>query len=306
MEGAKRTLSKSNQPESLGPLAQLTGTWSNTPNLPGRGWNMIALPFEDGTFDFRLLLNQYNEELKFELVDENVPNRGLASGGQSESDQLVATLDYVQSVTQIAVADLPPSEVAGKPGLAIHHEPGLWLNMRNNTTNDLNIARLSSIPHGNSVLALGTSQVIDGPPVIEKISGLPIGVDQDLDNPYLASYKHFHNEPFEGVFDPVSPNDLLTLANQGVDIVRTTVLHVDSTKQGARVSNIPFVVREANATELKSTFWIQELSETDASGNPKLRLQYTQTIMLDFFESRQGKGLIRWPHVSINTMEKVS
>ena len=41
-------------------------------------------------------------------------------------------------------------------------------------------------------------------------------------------------------------------------------------------------------------------------GEPKLRLQYTQVVILDFFERRDGlPGLIRWPHVSISTLDKV-
>ena len=31
--------------EDLGPFKLLPGTWANKPNLIGRGWNMIALPF---------------------------------------------------------------------------------------------------------------------------------------------------------------------------------------------------------------------------------------------------------------------
>jgi hypothetical protein len=30
---------------ALGPLSQLPGVWKNLPDLPGRGWNLIALPF---------------------------------------------------------------------------------------------------------------------------------------------------------------------------------------------------------------------------------------------------------------------
>ena len=56
---------------------------------------------------------------------------------------------------------------------------------------------------------------------------------------------------------------------------------------------------------MKSTFFIQELAETDETGNPKLRLQYVQVVQLDFFPRFDGgPGRIKWPHVSINTLEK--
>jgi len=298
--------------EDLGPLKLLPGTWKNLPNLPGRGWNMIALPFvtepPPAGFNYRLLMNQYNEELKFTLVDKGVPNRGIPrNGAATEPDQFVVTLDYQQSITQIAADDFPESGKAGNPGLAIHHEPGLWLHMTNKTTNDLDIARLGTIPHGDSVLALGTSEELDGAPQIPNVNGLPIGVPQNLDSGYLSPYKHFNDNPFQGVFEPVQPSKLLTDANDGIDIVRTTKLEVDTAVESGGVVNIPFIVKQANAADMKSTFWIQELAEQDASGKPKLRLQYLQVVLLDFFDRRDGlPGLIRWPHVSINTMEKVA
>lgn len=308
---------KPNDPE-LGPLKLLPGKWANLPNLPGRGWNMIALPFvapkEAGfPFNYRLLVNQYNEELEFTLVDKAVPNRGvrLGLGPDANTDQFLVTLDYQQSIKQIAADDFPKSGLAGPAGAAIHHEPGLWLHMTNGITDSLNIARLATIPHGDSVLALGQSSEHPGRPSIPDINGLPIGVDQDLKNPYLAPYKHFNDSLFQGLFNPVSPNDLLEAANQGVEIEKTTVLDVDSTHPTGGVVNIPFIVRQANATVMKSTFWIQELKEKDKNGKPKLRLQYSQLVMLDFFKRVDGlppgccPGLIQWPHVSINTLEKV-
>jgi hypothetical protein len=91
--------------------------------------------------------------------------------------------------------------------------------------------------------------------------------------------------------------------------VKTTTLTVDSTIPTGGIANIPFVVRKANAAFMKSTFWIQELAEKDVNGDSKLRLQYLQVVMLDFFPRRDGfpgccPGLIRWPHVSINTLDK--
>ena len=283
---------------------------------------MIALPFQgappppDG-FDFRVLMNQYDEELKFTFVDANVPNRGLTPAGGSEHDQFVVTLDYQQQIAQTVAEDLPESGEAGPPGLPIHHEAGLWLYMRNLRPEDsegtMDVARLSTIPHGNSVLALGASEVHDKMPDIPAVSGLPLG---PVDNkPYLAPFQHYIDHPFKGTvtapgfpgFSPADMNVLLRLANEGVDIVRTTTLTVDSTRDTGGIVNAPFSVREAEAVTMKATFWIQELAETDHAGNPKLRLQYSQVVMLDFFRPRgdQLPGRVAWPHISINTLEKV-
>ena len=56
---------------------------------------------------------------------------------------------------------------------------------------------------------------------------------------------------------------------------------------------------------MKSTFWIQELSK---GKEQKFRLQYLQVVMLDFFFPRRDgmPGAVRWPHISINTMEKIA
>ena len=289
---------------AFGPLEQLVGEWKS---LPGHGWNMIALPFATKPgegFNYRLLVNQYNEELTFTELGGPVPNRGIKAEGAdtSESDQFLAALQYFQKVTQIASDDFPRSSLAGKPEEVIHEEPGLWLHITNETTKELDIARLGTVPHGDSLLGLGTSQVIDGPPVIPEISGLPIGVGQDLHSPYLTPYLHFHENLFENLFDPVVPNALLEQAIQGQEIVKTTVLSVDTTVESAGIRNIPFIVKQADATEMKFTFWIEELARKDKSGDPVLQLQYSQTVFLDFFDRRDGKGKIRWPHVSINTL----
>lgn len=299
----------------LGPLSLLPGRWVSS----GRGWNMIALPFArvPGSFlNYRLLLNQFDEELNFTLVDKAVPNRGVNADSSAQTDQFVVTLDYEQVVHQVAVEDNPVSQVAGAPGIAIHHEPGLFLNMTNETGPDgFDVARLGTIPHGDAVLALGRSSVVDGVAPIPAVNGLPVGVAPNLGGGYLAPYQHFVDHPFVGTvdapgfpgFSPVEPHLLLELANQGVDVTRTTVLDLDTTLSTGGITNIPFVVEQANAVSMKSTFWIQELAGTDPAAAPALRLQYLQIVMLDFFPRRDGlPGLIGWPHVSINTLDKVS
>lgn len=303
--------------DELGPLQLLPGQWK----AEGTGWNMIALPFADGKFNYRVLMNQYDEELNFTLVDKGVPNRGLARNGDQTSvtDQFVVTLDYLQKIKQIKAEDSPVSGDAGDPDLAIHHEPGLWLHMLNEETNGIDIARLATIPHGDSALALGTAKTATGKPDIPVLNGLPIGVSQDLDaNPYLEPYKHFVDKPFFGTvpesvpgfpgFNPIDLNAILNFANQSpeTDGAEITVLHVDSDVEDAGIKNIPFVVKQANATTMTSTFWIQKIKDP-AGGEPRLRMQYSQVVMLDFFPRQDGQpGLIRWPHVSICTLNKVS
>ncbi len=324
----------------LGPLKDLLGVW----HAQGTGWNMIALPFNQAPppnagFKFRVLMNQYDEELRFTFVDDDVPNRGLLRPGETDFDQLIVTLDYLQKISQVAAEDRPASGgLEGKPGLPIHHEPGLWLYERNLKPKDdqinwdkvseveLDVARLASIPHGNSVLAIGRSEVHKGMPEIPPISGLPSGRFEDVRtadydfragpaDPYLEPYKHYIDHPFMGNvvgvpgfpgFSPADMNDILRFANKGVDIVRTTTLTVDSTRKSAGISNIPFGVREAEPVSMKSTFWIQELAERDKEGNPKLRLQYSQVVMLHFFRPREDEFPERavWPHISIATLEK--
>lgn len=73
----------------LGSLADLPGTWKNEPELTGRGWNLIALPFATEpdpatgrALSYRLLLNQFNEVLKFSLVDRTCPTAASRSTGQ--------------------------------------------------------------------------------------------------------------------------------------------------------------------------------------------------------------------------------
>jgi hypothetical protein len=276
---------------------------------------MIALPFAmtgPGSLNYRLLLNQYSETLNFTLVDKAVPNRGVDNTQTQQTDQFIVALDYEQVIHQVAVIDRPPSEVAGAPGLASHHEPGLFLNMVNLTTDGIDVARLASIPHGNSALALGTSSEVDGVAQIPPVNGLPLGVSPpDLTNPYLEPYQYFHANPFVGTvtdpgfpgFDPTAPHLLLTLANQGVDVQTTTILEMDTTTESGGINNIPFIEKQADASAMKFTFWIQKLG----GHSQTFRLQYLQVVNLDFFPRFDGlPGRVIWPHISINTLNKVS
>lgn len=304
--------------DNLGDLKHLPGRWINSKKdtetgFEGRGWNMTALPFENpegGGFDFRVLVNQYNEILQFDTIDGPVPNRGIDRQSNTNTDQHIFALDYQQGIKQIAVDDSPQTDasIQGPVGGAIHHEPGFFLNILDERTDSLNLARLATIPHGDSVLAMGRSRKFKGAPCVASINGLPIGVAQDLDSPYLAPYLAFSGEntfkgvitdPFPG-FDVVEPHKLLQLGIDGLDVKETTELHFDTKFQTGGIVNIPFVVKQANATEMLSSFYIMELNGDEG---PQYALAYAQTVMLEFFRRFDNvPGLIKWPHVSINTM----
>ncbi len=328
----------------LGPLKMLPGTWANirpddrdgdSPfkgkgNSPfdGRGWNLIALPFfESGQRrNYRLLMNQYNEVLSFKFIDDKVPNRGItrdANGNVSNADQLVAALDYEQMIAQIRAKDSAGSDLAGPDDLPIHHEPGFFLHMKEQQINGFDIGRLATIPHGDAATALGRSRTFDGPPSIPHLAGFPEGVAGNIADAvnratdpgdYLHPYQMFTADPFKGVipdtvpfpgFSPADANHLLSIGLPP-NVVRTTELPLDTDVMEAGIVNIPFIVRQANAAVMRSTFWIMELDEMDANGNPRLVLAYSQFIFLDFFPRFDGRpGLIRWPHISINMMEKI-
>ena len=306
----------------LGPLGLLPGTWANLPDLPGRGWNMVALPFvqlgktitpTQPPSEFRLLLNQHNETLVFSMVDKGVPNRGAAQAMLFDADQHLAALQYIQHVAQIAAVDFPATpDTPDTPNktATIHHEPGLFLHLLSQTEQGPDIARLATIPHGDSVLALGHGVTTDGPPTLDNIgdfTALPIGVTPDVDNnPYLAPYKAFRDAPFQNLFNPVDPLALLKAALPD-NVTRTTTITVDTALSTGGISNIPFVAKQANATSVRAVFWIEELDADPVNGVPQVVLQYAQRVILEFFPvPGDGNQLIKWPHISINTMKLVA
>jgi hypothetical protein len=175
---------------------------------------------------------------------------------------------------------------------------------------------MGTIPHGDSVLAMGTGgdPVSGGPDfsAVGDFSALPIGVADNVDsNSYLEPYKTFRDNPFKGNitaagfpgFDPTNPLALLQAGVQGLTIKRTTTLIFDTTLSTGGIHNIPFVSSQANATEMRAIFWIEEL-DTPAGAPAQFQLQYAQRVLLSFFPSGQPDGaLIKWPHITINTMK---
>jgi|tagenome__1003787_1003787.scaffolds.fasta_scaffold20935996_1 hypothetical protein len=275
--------------ERLGPLADLPGFWEGT------GFGLIARPdFDsDNPEGIFLQLNLLRETIEFRSIGSPVPNRGSA-----QPDIQLYGVTYLHRVTDAAT------------GGALHIEPGIWLNVPATTEPkaDAGIARLSTIPHGNAVCAVGFAQdlVPEGQPDIPPANTVPFDIGGQppparTQNPY-AIYDLGVETPFRTNPLPVSvtqaliddPNTMLRDALRGQVLEHITRLIVTSNPAGG-VSNIPFISQNADAQNLESVFAIERVRVDDDS--EILQLQYSQTALLGF----RGKN---FPHVTVGTLIK--
>jgi len=272
--------------ESLGLLTDLAGTWI------GKGFSVIPLPDCDPwppstrPEPFRLKLNSTVEILEVTPIGGLVPNRG--STGQD--DISIFGLRYLQRVCDAATNE------------PLHVEPGFWLNVPH--TDVPTVVRQGSVPHGSSVLAVGTGLHLTGGPEIGPANSTPVK-NPPGGAPLTAEYVAPFDDPLlPPGFKPAfvrNPNLALHQAIQGQTIVRTVVLIVStaapsngSTGQlGGGIVNMPFDIRNANATRLDAIFWIETVKQAD--GTTFQQLQYTQTVIFNFLG-------INWPHVSVATL----
>ncbi len=301
-------------PTTLGNLKDLPGTWV------GPGFNLIELPNMNQAKPgppppdkFKLMLNATSETLTFSFIEGDVINRGNAQG-----DIKYLGLHYLQQVIDV---NLPQ----GQNG--IHLETGLFLNLPDGTDPkvEANIARLGSIPHGDSLLAQGVSFAVPGGPQFN----IPVGADptpftivngkrQNMTSPeYLSIFEKTPPPPGIPKEAIMQPNILLEEAIKGQNIINTTVIILDANpvdgvsnvapgpEPVGGITNIPFINVNANATTLTAIFWIETVQEAD--GSTFLQLQYTQTVILDFpVFGHDGTTVeqIKWPHIVVATLRK--
>lgn len=292
----------------LGVLSTLAGTWV------GEGFNLIevpnmnqAKPGPPPADKFRVILNSTQETLTFSHIGGEIINRGNA-----QQDIAYMGLHYLQQVNDV---NLPE----GANG--IHLETGLFLNLPDGTDPAVqpSIARLGSIPHGDSLLAQGSFLTVDGPPQFEVADPTPFFiVNGERQNDTSATYLSLltNATPPKGVSKDVimNPNIMLENAIKGQKIIKTVVIFLDANPiKGVAnsnavapvggITNIPFINVNANATSLSAIFWIETVQNDD--GSTFLQLQYTQTVILDFpvFDPSGNPVSIMWPHISVATLQ---
>jgi hypothetical protein len=309
--------------DHLGPLKELIGTWKGAPN---DGWNIISIPAKGG-FKFEVI--PYSEELKFNSgILVGADNVGPVLNEQPTTQQLWGLM-YEQiiksSCTPIPFdpnertlpngAVIPPNfERVCKfgDGETIHAETGFFLNTKDFNSN-LNLSRLSTIPHGNSVLQLGKSSIADEPVTDSGFIGVASPVPTALDGGKVTikgrlGYDDVINQrftPFPDLpkFNITDPNSALHNGLADKTILEMTTLKFSTEYDKAGILNIPFLQHNVEATKMTATFWIQKIK---GEGEPDYwQLQYTQTIDLVFPIPDNPMPII-WPHITVNTLRKIS
>jgi hypothetical protein len=309
--GAKILHEKEAETVDLGPLNDLKGTWEGAAFM---GWNVIAVPgplHTGGAGGFILEVIPYRERLKFTPV-VIAGNRGVFNNN-GQAEQQITGLMYEQIVISVC-----PSELCGKMGFPdgaeIHAETGLILYIKDCVLTDgkascgdaeFTIARLATVPHGNSVLALGTAHT-DTPAdnnFFGEANTLPVPVTSG-EQFTLAYTDPYTRVPQFPQFNQRDPNTFLqkTLDEAFAKITSMTTINMSTKHQTGGILNIPFNQTKVQTMDMSATFWIQHIQ-----GQEMPQLQYTQTINLNFpGNGRKGPMPVIWPHVTVNTLKKVS
>ena len=297
-------------------------TWSNQvlPNakkLEGGtdnplSYNVMPLPQSEPlrgqtkTFGYILKNFTYYEKIRFDgdqpnntdiAVPASAPNRG------SSSLQVPTALFYEQ---RIFFAEGQSKDTT------VHVENGAWLNLvtgqkldmpyeaitldsPNQQPRNITIAKQMSVPHGNSILALGTftgkqdgaPDIPPAPSVFPTPAGLdttPYTSDENLDyqNPQ-PEYAANTNLPLQTAVGLIKPNAYMKWS-------------VD-TKDMGQTMNIPFEDAAAKVTNYSASYW---LLSTD-NGMTYKYLAYTQNISMTL---TIGGKKYNFPHVTSNVLTK--
>ena len=193
----------------LGFLQDLSGTWE------GEGFNLIARPDKEGGSPLFLELNQTFEILSFTPISSSIPNRG-----DVEDDIELFGLTYLQKVTDLVTKG------------ALHIEPGIWIHIpAQDVGTTQSVARMGTIPHGNSLLAQGTAIKFD------PFTGNPFDPDS-IDGANTSPFPVGGVIPVSGTLSGFAPYDLSNLTPASVNF-RTPAGDVPATPLPTTVLGVP-------------------------------------------------------------------
>jgi hypothetical protein len=276
----------------LGVLSNFTGEFAGT------GFNMIFRPNSGAptTTNFPtpvtpppptppsenvLELNLTKETLTFSASLGNVPNRGL----EAQNDIFLNGVPYVQAISDVTN---PATGKGDATPIAIHFEPGLWMNVPATTTTPVlanSLVRMASIPHGTTINAqcLAPTSTINGPPNIPPVSITPFVIGSSP--PHLVTFasQTATNKDTPRIPQDLTlfiakgtitqailndPNTVLRAAIAGQTITKTIAFTVSTSPPlpefGGGTDNIAFLEGNAGVTtpnadsvKMTATFWIE-------------------------------------------------
>jgi hypothetical protein len=336
----------------------LVGTWSNMA-LPGGkdglggasnplSYNVMPLPQQAAPttdpwpYPGYILKNfKYYETIHFNdsgqttvPIPATAPNRG---GG---INQIAHALFYDQKVL---FAPSPVPNVANTP---VHVENGTWITVKtvpqlpgpypvpSDPTDpslpewpgiprqplEVMVAKQISVPHGNSVLALGSVDMLKGDSVISAVPPNPLiipGSPPPYPQPHQIETNRF-NRLLDTASDYENPDVELTqnpngVLQQAVDLIKPDkYIHwrvtTEALAQGkGSVTNIPFEQRRARVTEYFADYWLLHKAgdKTKDGADAFNYLSYTQTMLMEMkigpaFDERT----FLFPHVTCNTVTR--
>ena len=302
---------------TTGPLQYLVGTWTNQnigqtmaggPENP-YSYNLMILPQVDPESPYGYILKSmpYYEEITFTPIHGNAANRGglgtqvsnallyeqrvYISAGPAE-DMLVHFENGIWGYLTDQQQALGPYGNGNDPGIGTQVIPNSVA-----PTQEFDLFKQISVPHGNSVLACGFFASQSGAPT----TGPPPPV------PPSATNTDAYETVSVGNLNParaLNPNLPLSQALAASEVTKFLQLQVDSAKGGGGVTNIGFEQQHCDVLQYYATYWLEALGGSD----DYTQLQYSQTIMMQIPIVQQGASEptnIVFPHITANTLTKV-
>ncbi len=204
------------------------------------------------------------------------------------------------------------------------------------------IAKQIAVPHGNSVLALGSidlndrgdfksdkegldvDTVFSGPPVIpDQFVPYPEEADQaarqTLDiatppyyDPYsqkLATPGDFENPSIEWTLNPNLPLQLAVEMIEPRAHMHWRVTTLEQFGGDSQVTNIPFEERKSDVTEYWADYWLLSKDRNAKRSGKFDYLLYNQTVLMEMEISTDGGKTYKkyvFPHITSNVVKKVA
>ncbi|MGE5336024.1 MAG: hypothetical protein ACM3JL_01210 [Nitrososphaerota archaeon] len=362
---------------------RLIGTWENDPELADDerplSYNVMPLPQiepqpgratqADGPDYGGFILKNFafTERLRFngsagksDPADQQDPGAlAVVAGAPNRAGTYTQFAHAVFYEQQVRFAEGPDN------GQIVHVENGAWLQLGSVHQNIgpynppaekvkgqrvrqppyLTIAKQIAVPHGNSVLALGSIDLDDrdkfdpdktGLKANTVLPGAPVIPDQfvpypqPVDSPAAPVYPKAEDIATEPFYDPYketlqangdfeNPNPAWTLnpnypLQRALEIIKPKAhMHWRVTTLplfggDGVVTNIPFEERKSKVTEYWADYWLLSQDETADESRRFDYLLYNQTALMEMECSTDGGETYRrfvFPHITSNVVKKV-